>query len=171
MWFLIQKTNINKVNICSMKSLDKPKKIKRHPQRDLAAILFVEAGLAQKEIASELGVSENTIGKWCKEDHWQDQKQVQSGMAASIIKDLYKQINKVKEGAEANERSLNTQEADVIVKLSSAIDKMAKKKTPDMCMSVLVEFNEFLVSANQLEIAKSITGFQREFIQRMLRKS
>lgn len=146
-------------------------KRKKHPQRDLAAILFVEANLSQKEIAAELGISETTISKWANEDKWEDQKGVQSGMAANIIKDLYEQINGIKNLAKEQNRNITTQEADVIVKLSSAVSKLARKKTPDMCMSVLVEFNDFLVSGNQLELAKSLTGHQREFIQRLLRKS
>lgn len=43
-------------------------------KKDFAKILFTKENLTQKEIASRIGISQNTISKWAAEDRWEAHK-------------------------------------------------------------------------------------------------
>ena len=49
-------------------------KAARKQQRELGRLKFFYQHWTYKEIAEWLGVSENTIGKWAKEDEWKKEK-------------------------------------------------------------------------------------------------
>lgn len=40
-------------------------------KRDYAKLLFTKEKLTQKEIAERIGISENTISKWARDDNWE----------------------------------------------------------------------------------------------------
>ena len=43
-------------------------------KRSLAQVLFCKENLTIQETAERVGVSRQTVGKWAKEDKWEEQK-------------------------------------------------------------------------------------------------
>lgn len=140
---------------------------KRNPKRDLAELLFVEAGMLQKEIAQELDIGEHTIGRWKDEDNWDLKKQVKTLSPENLIKQFYEQSELIVNSAKANGRPLNSKECDALNKLASSIQKIDKRTDPSILMNVLVQFNNYL-KTQDLDMAKSMLPYQKQFILQKL---
>jgi len=140
---------------------------KRNPKRELAALLFVEANLTQKEIAAELEIGEHTIGRWKDEDLWDLEKQVRTLSPANLIKQFYEQTELILQTAKNENRPLNSKECDALNKLATAIQKIDKRTDPSIMMAVLVQFTNYL-KLMDLNLAKSLLPFQKQFILQKL---
>jgi hypothetical protein len=140
---------------------------KRNPKRELAELLYVEAGMLQKEIALELDIGEHTIGRWKDEDNWDLKKQVKTLSPENLIKQFYEQSELIVNSAKNENRPLNSKECDALNKLASSIQKIDKRTDPSIIMNVLVQFNNYLKTMD-LELAKAILPYQKQFILQKL---
>lgn len=137
---------------------------REHPKKKQAYKLFVEQGLDAREIHEMLGISENTISKWRGKENWDKQRAIRQLSPDKLISHYYEQSEKIVRKAKEEERALSASEADALNKLASAIQKLDKKVDSSISMSVLRNFNNWLVQINP-EAAKTLIEFQTYYVQ------
>ena len=59
--------------------------------REVAKVLFMQ-GYTQKEIAAKITVSEQTISKWSKTDHWDNLKKNLVNSKTERLSELYDEL-------------------------------------------------------------------------------
>ena len=133
-------------------------KSKRESQKEAAQSLFMN-GMTQKEIASIIGVTEATIGKWVKESKWDTMRASQKGSRTASLVNLYKILQKLTEGND--DEGTN---ADEIVKIASAIEKLSDNKMSlPIIISVFKDFTSWAFDKNAA-LAKQINTLQNEYV-------
>ena len=70
-------------------------KAARQQQRELGRLKFFYQHWTFKEISGWLGVSENTIGKWAKDDGWKDEKRSLTQSREQALLAAYKQLGEI----------------------------------------------------------------------------
>ncbi len=87
-----------------------------------------------------LDVSENSLGRWIKDDGWKDLRAAQTASVGSIIARNLRAIEKIHQAAEDEDRALTDNEADRIAKLSASMSKLDKSIDPSTRWQVLYDF-------------------------------
>lgn len=146
---------------------DKQRKRKTNPKKELAEILFIDADYSQKEIAQELGISENTIVKWADIEGWKQKKAIRTLSPDKLIAAYYDQSDKIIQDAKEAERTLSSKECDALNKLAAAIEKLDKKVSPSINMAVFIRFNNYLKVIDN-ELVKKLLSYQKDYIQTLI---
>lgn len=120
-------------------------------KRSLAQVLFCKENLTIQETAERVGVSRQTVGKWAKEDKWEEQKVGVTLTKEEQIKNLYRQIGEINKNIldrDEGSRYATISEADTISKLSAAIKKMEGESDIADIISVGIKFIEWVRKAD-----------------------
>ena len=136
-------------------------------KKEWAAMLYLKENLTQQEISAKIGVSRQTLGKWIKAEKWEERKTGITLTREDQISNLHRQVaemNKIIMQRPEGERFPNTQEADVISKLSSAIKKMETDVGIADIISVGMRFINWLRPVD-FDKAKDITKLWDAFIK------
>lgn len=138
-------------------------------EREMARLLYVEQGLDAKEVAQMLKVSELTMSKWVNANNaeWKNLKAARTLSPDKLIRMYYEQSEAIVQQAKDDDRPISSGDADALNKLASAIQKLDKKIDPSITMSVLRNFNNYLIQINP-ELAKQCAAYQMEFVQSLL---
>jgi len=139
-------------HICTMKIAQK---------RELAKQLYLNTDLTLKEIAERVGVTANTIGKWCAS--WKQIKAAKTSTRDEIIARYMRMIGNILKEAEDEGRAITDSEADKISKLNKAKDSIDKEVGLVMFIQIFQEYNSWLIPINA-ELAKENNTFQTKFI-------
>lgn len=125
--------------------------LKKTQERDYAKLLFTQLGLTQKEVASKVGVTEKTIGKWKDEENWEELKTVLTTTRSTVIKNLQRQMElwQMKIGDEL----AGTKEVDILVKLANAINSLEKETGISEMVDTGMKFIQFL-QQHDMDLAK-----------------
>lgn len=97
--------------------------------REVAKVLFMQ-GYTQKEIASKITVSEQTISKWSKTDHWENLKKNLVNSKTERLSELYDELmalNAMIKTRDEGFRFPNSKEADIRRKLIRDIADLERK--------------------------------------------
>lgn len=97
--------------------------------REVAKVLFMQ-GYTQKEIAAKINVSEQTISKWSKTDHWDNLKKNLVNSKTERLSELYDELmalNAMIKTREEGSRFPNSKEADIRRKLIRDIADLERK--------------------------------------------
>lgn len=136
-------------------------------KKEWAKLLYLKENLTQAEIADRVGASRQTVGKWIAAEKWEQQKVGITITREEQIGNLYRQVaeinNAIKE-REPGERFASSKEADILNKLSSAINKMETDVGIADIISVTRRFLEWLRPVD-LEQAKKVTLLFDAFIK------
>lgn len=151
-------------------------------EKEFAKSLYLGGGLTQKEIAGRISVTETTLTKWIKVGKWDGlkkslltTKQNQLGFLYDQLDFLNTDISKRPNPLDPNEKPdqfelliqrgkyATSKEADVIIKLTTAIKKLETETSIGDTVEVARNFIEFVRPQN-LELAKKITDFFDVFI-------
>lgn len=136
-------------------------------KKEWAGMLYLKENLTQQEIAEKVGISRQTLGKWVKAEKWEERRTGITLTREDQIANLHRQVaeinKKIFERPEG-ERFPNSQEADVISKLSGAIKKMETDVGIADIISVGMRFINWLRPVD-LEKAKEITKLWDAFIK------
>lgn len=145
-------------------------KTERIQKRDLAKMLFIYENLTQKEIAERVGASEKSLSKWQLEGNWESLKVSITITKEEQLKSLYRQLAELNKAISEREgkRFATASEADVISKLSNAIDKMESDIGVSDIVSVGKKFLTWL-RRYDLTRAQEITPLFDSFIKENLR--
>lgn len=139
-------------------------------KKEWAGMLYLKENLTQAEIAEKVGVSRITVNKWIKAEKWEEQKTGITLTREVQIGNLYRQvaeINAAISDRKVGERYATSKEADILGKLSSAIQKMETDLGIADVISVSRRFIMWLRPIN-LNLAKEITRFFDAFIKSLL---
>lgn len=97
--------------------------------REVAKVLFMQ-GYTQKEIAAKITVSEQTISKWSKTDHWDNLKKNLVNSKTERLSELYDELmalNAMIKTRDEGFRFPNSKEADIRRKLIRDIADLERK--------------------------------------------
>ena len=152
------------------KSLEKEKK------RALAKDLYV-SGYSMQDLADKIGVTRQTVGKWCKEDGWQEIRAARNITRAELVNKLLLAIDKlICQVNDSNDPTMIAGLGDKLSKLSSVIQKLDKQTTVVDTIDVFMAFSKWLEYRAQTddeitpELRKTINRLQDTFILEQINK-
>ena len=107
-------------------------------QREHARLLYVNEKITLKEVAERVKVTEKTIGKWCKEDNWDELRKSLMNTRENQLIHFYNQLEalnmdianrpEIKADGKPIQRPLKniptSAEADILTKTTSNINKL-----------------------------------------------
>jgi organic radical activating enzyme len=128
--------------------------------------MYIEQGCTFKDIASTIGVSENTVSTWGKKYNWKNRK-INLDAAPHKIKELLLgELELVLEGGKP------TFNSDDIAKITRALERVDKKVSTQMIISVMKEFDSYLLStAIDNEVLKKCLDLHKQFIHHRIQNS
>lgn len=142
-----------------------------HQKKEWAKTLFIKDNLTQKEIAERVGSSQQTICKWVNEGKWEDLKTSVSLTRQEQLSNLYRMVAEVNKGImsrKEGERIPSAKEADILIKLGAAIEKMEKETSISDVISVSIKVLEWLRPVDPAK-AKELSGIFDAFIKDQLK--
>jgi len=129
-------------------------------KKELARLYYMQ-GESQKGISLKTDVSEQTIGKWAKDEKWQIKRASINITRPELVNKTLLLINSILDKTNESENPLDAfgDAADRISKLAATIEKLDKKTNLVTVMEVCSSFEKWLVVRSQYD--KQITN---EFI-------
>ena len=128
-------------------------------KREIAEDMYIRLGLTGREIAENLGVTEQTVSRWKKgregEKSWDDRK---TEAPLKIKELLLKEAEKLAKGEESLVK------ADQLSKIMAAIDQLDKKINVRTVMDVFREFDIWM-SEQEPATAIQFTRWHKLFLQ------
>lgn len=138
-------------------------------EREFAAMLYIQQGLSQKEIAVRVKVSEKTIGKWKIDDQWDKQKRSFMVVREEQITDLYEKLEALNNHIKTNQENLvSVKDVDAISKLTASIKHLETETSVAEIIGVAKKYIDF-IRESDLEFAKKVTTYFDLFIQHKLK--
>lgn len=142
---------------------------KNDNKRQIARTLFVQGGMTQKEIASKLEVTEQTISRWAKKDHWDElKKNVMSGKQ-EILRSLYTELQKLQTIIEEKGGVADSKQADIRRKLITDIRQLETRYSVSQTVQIGMDFCEFLKEID-FDLAGKISRHFQSFIDEQIEK-
>lgn len=142
---------------------------KNDNKRQIARTLFVQGGMTQKEIASKLEVTEQTISRWAKKDHWDELKKNLMSGKQEILRSLYTELQKLQTIIEENGGVADSKQADIRRKLITDIRQLETRFSVSQTVQVGMDFCEFLKEID-FELAGKISQYFQAFIDEQIEK-
>ena len=131
-------------------------------KREIAEDMYIRLGLTGREIAENLGVTEQTVSRWKKgregEKSWDDRKTEAQLTPLKIKELLLKEAEKLAKGEESLVK------ADQLSKIMAAIDQLDKKINVRTVMDVFREFDIWM-SEQEPATAIQFTPWHKLFLQ------
>ena len=142
---------------------------KNDNKRQIARTLFVQGGMTQKEIASKLEVTEQTISRWAKKDHWDElKKNVMSGKQETL-RSLYTELQELQTIIEENGGVADSKQADIRRKLITDIRQLETRYSVSQTVQIGMDFCEFLKEID-FDLAGKISRYFQSFIDEQIEK-
>jgi transposase len=142
---------------------------KNDNKRQIARTLFVQGGMTQKEIASKLEVTEQTISRWAKKDHWDELKKNLMSGKQEILRSLYTELQKLQTIIEEDGGVADSKQADIRRKLITDIRQLETRYSVSQTVQVGMDFCEFLKEID-FELAGKISQYFQAFIDEQIEK-
>lgn len=117
--------------------------------------------MTQKELAERVDVTENTMGKWCAE--WRPLLAAHKSTQQEVLERLDRQINKILEVAEKENRVATPAELDSIAKLNKTRERIDGKIGLATYITVFTEYNNYVMGRDP-KTARENNKYQDEFI-------
>ena len=157
--------------MCAINNMDMAKS-KSDNTRQWAKSMYIYENRTQQEIADAAGVSRQTIIRWAKADKWDELKVSMTMTREEQIKSLQRQLSEINKTiserkAEDGPRYANAKEADIICKLTDAINKLENDIGIHDCVSVANRFITWLRPVDA-ELTKTFAGVFDKFIKSLL---
>ena len=146
--------------------------ISRQQQKEFARTLYLRENLTQAEIAERVGVSRQTVIRWVGAEKWDELKASISMTAEGQIRNLQRQVIEINNSIlnrESGNRYANAKEADTIVKLTTAINKLQTEAGIHEIVGVGAAFVDFMRPID-LEKAQEFTRLFDAFIKAKMTK-
>lgn len=136
--------------------------ISNEKKRGIAEDMYIRLGLTGREIAENLGVTEQTVSRWKKgregERSWDDRRTESSLTPLKIKETLLKEAEKLARGEESGVK------ADQLSKIMAAIDRLDKKINVRTVMDVFREFDNWMAEQDPA-VAVGFTRYHKLFLQ------
>lgn len=143
-------------------------------KKEWAKTIYLQGGLSQKEIADKVGVSKVTLSKWVNDpkDNWERLKQSLLITRESQLNRLYLQLDELTTvimSREAGSRFANSKEADTVLKLTAAIQKMETDSSIADIVEVCKRLLNWLRPLSP-DKARDVAGIFDDFIKDSLKR-
>lgn len=134
-------------------------------QHTQARNLYFQTDMKQADIASIVGISDRTLGRWIKADNWKQMKEAAQQAPIAIVEMLYKQLHALNDSICQRESPIPTlQEAEINRKLINSIDKLKKQASLSENIQVLMGFTGFLNKMDN-ELAKKVVLYADQYLK------
>ncbi len=128
-------------------------------KKDLARTLYL-SGMEQIEIADKVGVTRQSLSKWCKDGGWKETRAAKTITRPELIKKLLFRVSDLLDKVEADPKLADSL-GDQLSKLTAAIDKLDKSQA-----NVVNAIEVFMAFSKWLEFrAKSDPSITPELIK------
>lgn len=117
----------------------------------LAYELFVNNGLKAARICEMLGIAASQMSKWVNECGWKELQEAMHTTVENNKKTNLKLISDIQKEIKNENRVITSKEADIILKLANANEKMDKKADLSHYVEVGKEFCEYLRGLPEIE--------------------
>lgn len=141
-------------------------------KKDLAKLLFTRNNLSQKEIAERVGVDPKTIGKWVKDELWENLRKSLLVTKEEQLRFFYDQLDSLNKAITLRpegKRYADSKEANTFVMLTTSIRNMETETGVNEIIDVAKAFLNWL-RADDLDQAKAITRLFDSFIKERLKR-
>lgn len=142
-------------------------------KKDLAKTLYIQGAYTQKEIAGKVGVSEQTMSKWVRDEDWDSLRKSLTTTKAEQLAFLYEILAKMtaegKKALEDDDPKTNP-DYDGISKISKAIERLEKETNIGEMLQTGMLFLKFM-KAEDLDLAKTFNTYFMLFIQEQMQKA
>ena len=140
--------------------------------RQWAKSMYLYENRTQQEIADACGVTRQTIIRWAKADKWDELKVSMTMTREEQIKSLQRQLSEMNRSiserkAEDGPRYATPKEADIICKLTDAINKLETDIGIHDIVSVANRFIQWLRPTDP-DLTKTFVGVFDKFIKSLL---
>lgn len=129
------------------------------------------SGMELTEIADQLGVSRQSVSKWCSTEGWKEARAAKNISRPELVNKLLLAIDNLIEqvNASGEPEAIGTL-ADKLSKLSSTIEKLDKKANVIDAIEVFMAFNKWIQEHACYdpeitpELIKAINKYQNKFL-------
>ena len=112
-------------------------------KKDLARTLYM-SGMEQIEIADKVGVTRQSLSKWCREGGWKETRAAKTITRPELIRKLLLRVSDLLDKVAANP-GLSDKLGDQLSKLTAAIDKLDKSQANVVnAIEVFMSFSRWL---------------------------
>lgn len=128
-------------------------------QKKVIAHDYYKAGFSQIEISEKIGISQQTLSRWVKQEGWKDERTSITQTRQELLKQYHSQLSSLNAAINSRpegKRMPTKPEADVMTQLLNAIKKLENDASVSEIISVFTAFLDFIrLSAPQkaLEIS------------------
>ncbi|WP_312394725.1 terminase gpP N-terminus-related DNA-binding protein [Chryseobacterium sp.] len=132
-------------------------------QREHARLLFVGERITLKEVAERVGVTEKTVGRWCKEDGWEELRKSLLTTRQTQLARWYSQLDAITSKIEKRDNIPTPSEADTMSKITSNIQRLEI----DLGLGEIIDTAKKIITYTQqinLNDAKMIKAYFDEYI-------
>lgn len=127
-------------------------------KRKLASELFVFNMMDAKQISDLISVSEKTLGKWRKDDKWEEQREEVLTNPNEIRRILLKEALSVSKG------NAPTIQTDALSKILKGIEIMSDKISPQVVLAVIQLLDNWMAERYP-QLAVDALSAHREFLR------
>ena len=139
-------------------------------KKQLGRSLYM-SGMEQTEIADQLGVSRQSVSKWCSTEGWKEARAAKNISRPELVNKLLLAIdNLIAQVNESGDPEAIGALADKLSKLSSTIEKLDKKANVIDAIEVFMAFNRWIQDQACYdpditpELIKAINKYQNKFL-------
>ena len=139
-------------------------------KKQLGRSLYM-SGMELTEIADQLGVSRQSVSKWCSTDGWKEARAAKNISRPELVNKLLLAIDNLIENVnQSNDPTLIGSLADKLSKLSATIEKLDKKANVIDAIEVFMAFNRWIQDQACYdpditpELIKAINKYQNKFL-------
>lgn len=139
--------------------------------REIGKALFL-SGYSQRDIAARIGVSENTVGRWARDGHWDDLREAQRTSKPSVLKDLYAELaemNRVIQTREDGKRFATKDEALTRSRLVKNIADLEQRYSLGNAVDMGRDFCTF-VGTTDYALARQVLEHWDAFINELIKR-
>lgn len=135
--------------------------------RELARDLFLKANLTAKEVAERLGIDEKTIGRWRRDENWDQSLVTYTMTKAAQMEMMVQQLVNIQStimAREEGERFATSKEADIMIKITTAIKNLETELSASDVIDVCIKVTNWL-KEHDAEMAIKVTLVFDKFIK------
>ncbi len=145
-------------------------KISNSAKREYARTLYLAGETVAKVLAAKVGVTEKTMGRWIKQENWEQYRLnipvVQQEQLQKLMREL-EQLNEHIANKPEGQRFADTKEADIRRKLVADIEALKDDASVADTISVSMSFTRWL-SRIDVKKAQEVSTYLDAFIKEKL---
>lgn len=142
---------------------------KQNNNREIARALFL-SGYTQRDIATRIGVTENTVSRWCRDGHWDELREAGRTSKPSVLRDLYAELaelNRVISERDPGNRFASKDESLTRARLVKNIADLEQRYNIGHAVDIGRDFCTF-VSTTDFEAARLVVSLWDAFLETII---